>query len=518
MKTIKIFKLVSIFFIINSCSFVEEISTFKGLEENLDNRIQVVTKDTTVYYADRFTYSDTSIIVSGTKTKFGVESKSGEELKFKDIIYIQTKQWYFFPSAAYIGLNLFLLGNGMTILMGKSGIELIVEMSESGGSCPYIYSWNGNNYYLEGEAFGTSLGKAMETETCIILNNLKSENNKLKLRLSNERPETHFFNNIQFYAIETKKNETAYADNNNSICIVSEHKNNFRAIDFNNNDITNKLAENDNDYWISDLSSASPNYCFEDQIIIELKDVKQIDSLSLVVSAINTEISNIVFSYLQNILGDEFVNFTKACETDQELISTLEKTLFKSALKFDIWDGKTWKYVGCINPEANHVNFQKLIRLPLFTTNNSVRLRLRCMTDLWKIDAISFDDTPRKYFTTHQPKLTYYKINDEDNINSLLDKDDEYIKLLPGQSILLEFEDIKIEPGKNVSYAVTVGGYLYEWIIDNNNYPSHSFKNLNINTPKISLLKEALKNIDSFLPVIYNEWREMRYKYELSKM
>ena len=42
-------------------------------------------------------------------------------------------------------------------------------------------------------------------------------------------------------------------------------------------------------------------------------------------------------------------------------------------------------------------------------------------------------------------------------------------------------------------------------------------KNLNINTPKIALLKEALKNIDSFLTVIYNEWREIRNKYELSK-
>ncbi len=64
------------------------------------------------------------------------------------------------------------------------------------------------------------------------------------------------------------------------------------------------------------------------------------------------------------MLGDEFVNFTKALETDQEIIDLMKEALQRSSLKIDVWNGQEWKFIDLIYPEANRVKFRKLVRIP----------------------------------------------------------------------------------------------------------------------------------------------------------
>ena len=371
---------------------------------------------------------------------------------------------------------------------------------------------------MEGEAFGTALGKELETETSIVLRDLEPSNNRLKIKLTNERPETHFFNNIRLVAVETDKDETVYADNHNSLCTVKKHKKIFKAFERNKTEVTDLFIEDDNHYWKSDLSTAITSLNFEDQVIVELKDIDQVDSLSVIVSAINSEISSVVFSYLQNFLGDEFANFTRAAETDPEIIDVLKETLARSALKIDIWDGTLWKYFDLVYPEANQVEFKKLVRLPIIKSNNDVmKIRLRCLSDVWEIDALSFDDSPMNKLITHQPELLYYRSGAQNDFNSVSKKDDLYSKLLPNQSINLEYEVVKAPNDKKNTYVLTSSGYLYEWIIDKSLIPGDGIKNLDVCTPKLKIVKEMLKNIDTILPIIYNDWKENKTKFAANK-
>ena len=343
----------------NSCQSVNQILTLNDLTEaQKDGNIQIVSVDSTIYYVSMFSFNDSSIYVSGTKKKFDLLTDYTGKLYFKDISYIQTRNTNTIGTLAFLGLTGLIVYYGSSAIENTSGINAAVKItypsSGSGtGSCPFIYSWNGNEYVLEGEAFGTALGKALETKTCIILPELKPSDKKLKIKITNERPETHFFNNIKLAAIETDNDVTVYSTNNNSLQSVTKHKNISKALDINKTDITSLLKVDDNLYWESDLSSANQNSDFEDKVFVDLNIIDPTDSVSLVISAVNTNISSKVFSFLQRILGDEFANFTKAAETDDEIINVLKETLIRSALKIDIWNGKDWKYVDLIYPEAN---------------------------------------------------------------------------------------------------------------------------------------------------------------------
>lgn len=510
--------------LLSGCYSVHEISNYKDLgDARRDGEIQIVMRDTTVFYVDKFTYSDSSINIRGVKKKSDIQTEYEGSLNFKDISYIQGPSSNFMQGVLLVGATGLIIGYGAPIITNTSGIETIVKIvyptySGGGGSCPYIYSWDGNNYKLEGEAFGTALGKELETETSIVLRDIKSSDNRLKLKLSNERPETHFFNNIKFLAVETDKNETVYADNHNLLCAVKKRKNIFKAFDQNKTEITDLFFDDDN-YWKSDLSSAKPESEFEDQIIIELKNIDKVDSISLMISVINSEISSIVFSYLQKLLGDEFANFTNAAETDPEVIEILKRTLYRSSLKLDIWNGNEWKYSDLIYPEANQVEFKKLVRLPVIKTDNDImKIRLRCLSDVWEIDAICYDDSPlNSLIIIHQPELLNYQSDAQSNLNSILDKDELYSKLLPGQSIQLEYGTVDVPKNRKLTYAITVGGYLYEWLIDNSAVTGDGIKNLSTSTPKMVMVKEMLKNIDSIVPMIYSEWKKNKSSFVVNE-
>lgn len=501
----------------SGCYSVREISTYKDLADaRKGGEIQVVTRDTTVYYVDKFTYSDSSIKIRGIKKKSDNQTEFKGDIYFKDIAYIQYMNSNFMQGVLLVGATGVIIGYGAPILTASPGIESLVKIvyptsPGGGGSCPYIYSWDGSNYKLEGESFGTALGKALETETSIVLRDFEPSDNRLKIKLSNERPETHFFNNIRLAAVETDKNETVYADNHNSLYTVKKHKKIFKVLERNKTEVTELFIEDDNHYWKSDLSSATTEAKFEDQVIVELKDIEQVNSISLMFSAINSEISSVVFSYLQGLLGDEFANFTKAAETDPEVIDILKKTLDRSALKIDIWNGTDWKYADLIYPEANKIEFKKLVRLPVIKTDNDVMIiRLRCLSDVWEIDALSFDDSPLNSLIIHQPELLNYQSDAQSNLNSITEKDEFYSKLLPGQSINLEYGTVKAPQNKKITYVLTAGGYLYEWLIDNSTVPGDGIKNLSVSTPKMVMVKEMLNNIDFVLPLIYNEWKKIR--------
>jgi hypothetical protein len=514
--------LIAFTLVMSGCYSIKEISTYKDLgDARREGEIQIVTRDTTVYYTEKFFYSDSSINIKGVKKKFDMETEYEGKLFFKDISYIQYMKSSFMQGLLLTGATGVILGYGVPIITDASGVEIIAKIvypySGSGGSCPYIYSWDGIEYKLEGEAFGTALGRALETETNIVLNNIKSINKRIIFKLSNDRPETHFFNKIKLTGIETDTNVTIYAGNHKFLCPVKKEKSIFKAFDRSGEEITNKFIDDDN-FWLSNLSSATTDAKFEDQIIIELKDIEKVDSISLIASAINTEISSVVFSYLQRLLGEEFANFIKAAETDPELIDILKKTLYRSSLKIDIWDGTNWLYTDLIFPEANMVEFKKLVRLPVIKDDNDImKIRLRCLSDVWEIDALSFDDTQLEELITHSLELLNYRSDVQCDINSIAKKDDLYLKLLPGQSLELEYGTISVPQNKKITYSVTVGGYLYEWLIDNSTFPGDGIKNLSTSTPKLDTIKEMLKNIDVILPIIYNEWKKIKSSLVLNK-
>jgi hypothetical protein len=78
-------------------------------------------------------------------------------------------------------------------------------------------------------------------------------------------------------------------------------------------------------------------------------------------------------------------------------------------------------------------------------------------------------------------------------LNEIQKTDNNYVSIIPGEEINLEFEEIKNTNHKKISYALIAEGYLYEWIIDKSNiFNSEPFA-INTNTQRLKIVKTLLE-------------------------
>ena len=150
-KVIFISIISSVLFLFN-CQSSKQITTYSNLSMlEVGDNLQIVTVDTTIYDVKNFTFTDSSINIEGKRNKNDRGSNFKGELDFSEIAYMQTQEAKVFQTLVFATLTSAIIISGGSNSWGNEGITPTIKF-QSGGSCPYVYSWNGDKYILEGEA------------------------------------------------------------------------------------------------------------------------------------------------------------------------------------------------------------------------------------------------------------------------------------------------------------------------------------------------------------------------------
>jgi hypothetical protein len=480
--------------------------------------IWVLTKDSTLYVLSKYTLRDSFLIGVGYAERQGTQRDFSGELSLSSIQYIQSRSYSFGKTLVTIGVIGFVGSTAASYLKGNTDFSVKEKVGRyypggsggGGGSCPFIYGWNGKQYVLEGEVFGVALGKALELRTLTILPSVRVDNSRVKVCISNERPETHYFNSVDLHAAEIDSAATAIADVNNVIWPVYHPMPAFAASDLSGRTILEKVRTRDQLYWESDLSSITSD--FKDVVELSFSKPSSVHEGSLIVQAINTNLSQVVFKYLFDFLGDQSLAFMYAVEHDPEMIAIMRHWIEESSLKAFVWNGESWERIGMIYPEANVAPFSRVIR---FKTDkikgDTVRIQLRSLTDVWKLDAVNVDWTPVQPLKTREAPLLSAVGPGKRDVSAALSKaDSQYVVVLPPEQIELTFRSVPPSPGKKITYALNAQGYLYEWFPEQKQEGRVALAGLIPGAGKIAYLKTLLKVKSLFLPPIYSEWRQAK--------
>ncbi len=501
--------------LISACSSVRLINTYQELLKQFDEyppeRLKIVTVDSSIYTVTAVAINDTAINVRGSKEKFGPPEKFRGTLQFNKIVLIETENFDFWKTLLFTGATAAVTYYGIPLLFNSTGlggnVNIIHRSAGGGESCPFIYAWDGEKYKLQGEAFGVALGRKMEYETCTLLPDLQPENGFANVKLSNERPESHFFNRIKLVSAQADLNAKVFVDVNNRLWQCRDLTMPAEAL-CNNKNILKELSRDDDVYWRSDLSSANYENNFEDKVFVTFPYFVREDTASLIVSAINTDISWVVFKKLQSILGTDYINFLISTENDPEIINILKNILYRSSLKIDLWVNNNWKEIGKILPEANRVKFKKLLRIPVpVNCTDSLRIRLRCQTDVWRLDAVLMDETGAHMLKTKKCELVNAIKNQVSVIPEIKKIDENYTNILTGESVSLKFKAPGSRRAKKNVFALFAEGFLYELILSSEPLSANRLVILSDSSGKINALKTLLNNINLILPSIYAEWK-----------
>jgi hypothetical protein len=494
----------------HGCTTTQELTRRSQLANPQETGvITVLTKDTTLYKLENYHLTDSLLIGIGSSERAGRHASFSGELKLTDILYIQAHSTSFWKGLVETGVVVSFVGLAASCLGGSQGLSVTDRVGYY-GSCPFVYSWNGNQYVLEAEVFGIGLGKALEVRTCSVLPSLRDDHSRLRVRITNERPETHYINLAQLLAVETDSVATPIADVNNVIWPVYGAVPALAASDLSGRNILEKVRTRDGQYWESDLSPTSSD--FEDVVELSFSKPSSVQGGSLIVHAINTNLSEVVFKNLFEFLGDQSLAFMHAVEHDPEMIAIMRNWVEESSLKAFIWNGESWERIGTVHPEANVAPFSRVIR---FKTDNikgdTMRIQLRSLTDVWKLDAVNVDWTPVRPLKAREASLLSAIGPGKRDVSAVLRKaDSQYAVVLPPEQIELTFRSLPPSPGKKITYALNAQGYLYEWFPEKKQEGGVALAKLIPEGGKVTYLETLLRFKSLFLPRIYSEWREAR--------
>jgi hypothetical protein len=506
-----LFVLLTLVIIFNGCSARKEITDYSQITKSKPDKLIIFCRDSSLITLDQY-YLESDSVIKGT----GILEKNGSanfngDINMSEINYIAGESSGFFRGLVSVAL----VGTVAVALLSQSDVNKGVSYDlkfpiGNASSCPFLYSLGEKGYVLEGEAFGTGLGRGMETSTSIVLRNLDKNQHRMKLRFTNERPETHYFNYIEIDAVDHDKNSDIIADNNENyipvyskICPVEASANGKNILSY--------INKEDNILWYEDISPASG--C-RDTLFLTYDNSQTSEYGTLIVNGINTYFGTYTYYYLNSLLGDKYLEFMNCVETDSGVINDLQDYLKESSLTIDVYNGKEWQNVGAIKPEANYTSFTKGIRFKIPEgTGNRLNLRMTALKDVWKIDNICCDLSKVKEPVVHIQKIVNASKNNNENILGNINYDDgNYCVLLPDDKIDINFIPQPIEDGRKITFAVKTKGYLQPWPWREEKMDGSQIVKIE-EGKKIEFVKNLIQNRNFFLPLIYSEWEKEKHLF-----
>ena len=495
--------------ILFSGCFTSSITTeYNELHEAVkkNEKIRALTTDSTVFTFDKFSFTDSTLTGNGNQKKKGSSESFDTTLAFSNIIFIErlkTNNWkivWLIPAAIAVG-------SGISYLSQPTEFDIRRPVE---GSCPYIYSFDGSNYALEGEAFSTSISKAFESESYHILSHPKSSDHRVNIQIRNERPETHLINKVSLYAVDLQKAKYAVLDTENKVWPVHHAIPPESAFE-QSQDIRNLIAIKDGIYWKPALSDIGPGSNFKDELQVQFEIPYVASDATLIIHAINTNLISELFRMTGALLGDEALQFYNALDQDPKLKSIVKKGIDRSSLKIEVKDHGVWKSVGAILPEATKIPFTRAIRLKNLT-KGTLKIRLSSLKDVWHIDSISLDYSKVKELTKYPLELK--KVNSTQPASYLKEKissnDSLYEIILPPNQLDISFDTTPADDMQSPEYLLGVRGYMLEWLPNRKDQSIVKKISVYNETDRIKLLKDLIQDEDLVLPMIYEKWRQTK--------
>ena len=143
--------------------------------------------------------------------------------------------------AATIGLVAGLVVGGFFLLVG-----LIVAVK---GSCPFVYSWDGEQYVFDTEPYGGAITRGLERDDYAELAHLRADNGEYRLMMTNEVDETQYTNLAELWVIDHPASVRVVADEFGKLYTLADARPPLSARDSSGRDLLSWLGKKDRLIW-----------------------------------------------------------------------------------------------------------------------------------------------------------------------------------------------------------------------------------------------------------------------------
>lgn len=361
---------------------------------------------------------------------------------------------------------------GLTLLATVGGIGvgylafmgILALLKES---CPFIYSFDGEQYIFDAEPYGGAICEGLKRTEWCGLEYLKEVNGQYKILVSNEVNETQYTDEIRLLIIDHPQGIKIVPDVDGGIHTFKETFIPYRAYDDKGRDLMSYISKNDWIFWQTSTQGKDPNKRedLRDELYFEFPKPQNADSVKLFVNACTTLWGSQMLKQFLDLFGnqvqewyDEINSKGPAYQRLMELKTKSERYLLQ--IRVETEDG--WETKEQIMGGGPFVSEDKAYVLDIRDVpGDTLKIKLTPPATFWMINYLAVDYTKNVplSITEIQP-FTALDWRGQDVREILSYNDNNYI-VMPniGEKVEVTFQSISPINGMDRSVILKASGY-----------------------------------------------------------
>jgi hypothetical protein len=358
-----------------------------------------------------------------------------------------------------------------TTTVVEGGLAVIGLLKIIFGSCPTVYTSDGEQQRLEAECFSYSIGSKYELPDLDRLEQRTPAEGRFMLYLKNEALETHYIDAFTLGYVDHPFGTEVFPTDDGNVLAASNLQSPASARNSEGRDLTSLFRYRDNTAY--SIDSATVRRMFKrserDWIELAVPVPRDAEELTLALRGRNT-LQNTVLLY-DVMMRDQGMG---AVEWSESLSSSLWYAwrLYRwytsmSGLNITVEHDGEFVDAGRLTDTGPIAWKTVATRIPLGEHGDTVRIRLNCLPDSWSIDWIGLDAGDH-----NQPELHYVPCSTAEGaseqrgataIAATSGDDGSYLVTYPGEWLDLSF-NLPPTTGRQRTLFLYSKGYYVEWV------------------------------------------------------
>ncbi|MEN8203493.1 MAG: hypothetical protein ABFS28_12920 [Bacteroidota bacterium] len=379
---------------------------------------------------------------------------------------------------------------GYSILFGIAMIPVayvaftllwLLAMLLSGNSCPFIYTYNGEDFVFAGEIYSGAVYKPLERHDYLLLPDLVEDKGEYKLKISNQLEEVQYTNMLELLVFYHEPNQEVLVDKYGMPHSLAEPGKPLSATNLKGSDVKKLLEDKDDLIYVGDDPSKDPPLL--DGVILSFDLPKGTNRVDLVIEAKNSYWLDFVYKNFREMLGVSYnMWMKKQAEGDAQKMKNWSLSQNIPLSVYMRVDGE-WVFLDYFNSVGPMAFKQDILSLDISEMGaGPLEIKLEAGSYFWEIGYVALGVSQESEFVTRSISLSEAIDEKGEDVSEEMIGDDNryYVQPEIGNEASLVFP-VPEMTGEDRTIVLHSKGY-YEILMD----PKGA--------PKLKALKEIRKS------------------------
>ena len=471
--------------LLGGCSAYRKLMPPQDAIAGEDKNFDVLTRDGTIYHFDVARIDSLAIngqgyVFPSAAAETSLESSlvDGQddlglpfqgEVPMADVVLIQTHHREPLSALMAMAVSFAVFATVVDETGGQGGRATIKTPSGGGGSCPYIYAYDGTDYRLDAEPFVGAVARELEQTTWSVLPSLVARDGLATVAFCNQAPESQYLNGVRLLAIDHPAGSRLVAGGLGEVVAIHQADPPTVAHGFDGADVLALVAAGDDATWVTDEARIDPDRpaTFVDGIVCEFPIPDGASSATIVLDVGNSNLGEFVTHKLLGEGGSTRLAWYRDLATDPRRPAMVSGAMLRmGGLVVEIKDGARWRQLTVVPVVGGVVPVERAVTTTLAAeTDGTLSVRLRGAAGLWSIDAVAVDfEATSPSALVPLDMVTFRSTRPGATFDLLAEIDQNYLALFPEDWAVVQFAAPSVAPAGARSFVLEACGHYYPWV------------------------------------------------------